>query len=122
MLEDIVDIYKDITFEEEHWQECVANDMTVADMLRDGMLPVTVELDLKHYDTHIPDGFDTKYEAYSLSVKRSEVANEGIKAVVQADYYPGMVRGLDSLFQLFETAENTTNPNLYEINYLPITV
>ena len=70
----------------------------------------------------VPDGFDSKYEAYSLEVKRSKVTNEGIKAVIKADYYPGMVRGIDSLFQLFETVEDTEDPNLYEINYLPINV
>ena len=62
-----------------------------------------VNATLKDNTTFIPDGYKTEFEAYSLQISMSKNANEGIVAQLSANYYPGYVRGLDSLFQLLET-------------------
>ena len=53
----------------------------------------------------------------------SKNANEGIVAQLNANYYPGYVRGLDSLFQLLETYdEQDGDDNSYMIRFLPINI
>lgn len=82
-----------------------------------------VNATLKDNTTFIPDGYKTEYEAYSLQISMSKNANEGIVAQLNANYYPGYVRGLDSLFQLLETYdEQDGDDNSYMIRFLPINI
>ena len=61
-----------------------------------------------------PTGFKTSYEEYKLSVESNG------KVKIEASYYPGIVRGLDSFSQLIEKNEETKTD--FRIKYAPINI
>jgi hexosaminidase len=69
----------------------------------------------------IPLGWDVEHEGYSLTVEKSSNANEGILCRINASYWPGAVRGIDSLFQLFETYDEGSESE-YMVRYSPISI
>ena len=97
MMKDIIEIYKEFTFEEGHGVYCGQNP-DKSNFLKNGQHLVKVTATLQFNESYIPDGYKTEHEAYSLNIRMSDIPNEGIVADLQAKYYPGYVRGLDSLF------------------------
>lgn len=84
---------------------------------------VNVNATLLNVTHMIPDEYNTEHEYYELIIKKSANANEGIEVVLNAKFYPGFVRGLDSLFQLFETYDEAdTTDDTYMIRFLPINI
>ena len=61
----------------------------------------------------LPAGFDAKFESYKLNVN-------GDNIYIEASYYPGIVRALDSLSQLIERDES--EQSIFKIRYSPISI
>ena len=61
-------------------------------------MPVTVQISVSDATEKIPKGWDVEHESYTVEVLKSNSANIGIECRVNASYWPGVVRGLDSLF------------------------
>jgi N-acetyl-beta-hexosaminidase len=115
-LSNIVEIYSEVMFGKGYISKCPPDSqINVMQYLGDGRKILSVEI--YYYGTKhgmLPDGFDTKYEKYSLSV-----SNDG-KVNMSAYYYPGIVRALDSLSQLIERDESTTTD--YRVKFSPINI
>jgi len=65
-------------------------------------------------EAYVPSGFKTEYEKYFLTVDTNGVVK------ITADYYPGIVRALDTLSQLIVREEN--DETKYDIKYTPINI
>ena len=63
---------------------------------------------------YLPHGFKPEYENYTLTVDASG------NAVIAADYYPGVVRALDTLSQLIVRLPD--QHETFVIEYLPIEI
>ena len=89
--------------------------MNIMKYLKDGKRILTVKILYKKLNTNfVPDGFKTDYEKYNLSVETDGKVN------IEADFYPGVIRGLDTLSQLIDRNENVKNE--YRIKYTPINI
>ena len=106
MLDEIIEIYNDITFGKGHKTRCRH--------IRGEKLYVKIHFG-KLNSKHIPEGFKTEYEKYELKVETPR------NVEISADFYPGIVRALDTLSQLIE---QTTDENdyQYDIKYAPINI
>lgn len=91
------------------------NQMNMMQYLGNGRKIFSIEIDYSgtRYGM-IPDGFRTVYEKYSLSVGKDA------RVTIKADYYPGVVRGLDSLSQLIQKDESTESD--YRVRFAPINI
>ena len=106
MLNEIIDIYNDVTFGKDYKHRCSRNSKQ----------QIHVHFTFaKKSDSHIPKGFNTDHEKYTLSVDLNNNVN------ISADYYPGIVRALDTLSQLIEQTKDD-NDEKYDIKYAPITI
>ena len=106
MVKEIVEIYNDVTFGKDHKMRCNSS----------AHPKVTVRINFgKLSHKHLPEGFETKYEKYILKINDKGNVN------ITADYYPGIVRALDTLSQLImqKSDENTES---FDIRYLPIDI
>jgi len=109
MLREIVEIYDDVTFTKGHQQRCTKR-RNIVDS--DNIIRVHIQFNKVSTD-YVPAGFATEYEAYNLTV-----SNSGRVDII-ADYYPGVVRGLDTLSQLITPHETKES---FEIKYVPISI
>lgn len=115
MLDEIIDIYNDVTFGKGYKERCTGDSREDSKHSSDGRVVITVSIDFtKVSNAYIPSGFETKFEEYSLNV------NKNGQVHIQADYYPGVVRALDTLSQLI--AHDDDQDRLFKIDYAPITI
>mmetsp|Transcript_9871 Transcript_9871/g.9714 ORF Transcript_9871/g.9714 Transcript_9871/m.9714 type:complete len:543 (-) Transcript_9871:8-1636(-) len=106
MLDEIIDIYNNVTFGKNYKSRCQDNQKH----------QIHVHLDFKKKsDKYVPLGFDAEYERYELAVDEQSNVN------ITADYYPGIVRALDTLSQLIEQTSDDNNEQ-YDIKYVPIKI
>ena len=77
------------------------------------IIHVQIDFDGKEDDL-LPKGTDTKYEAYKLEIKKDG------KVHIEANYYPGVIRALDTFSQLFKKDEK--EEGMYILEYAPIKI
>jgi hypothetical protein len=106
MLDEIIGIYNDVTFGRGHEDRCTTSN--------DNNLNVHLNF-AKKSSEYLQSDLHTDYEKYTL------VASKDGKVEITADYYTGIVRGLDTLSQLITQDVNKSSSS-YEIKYLPINI
>lgn len=106
MLDEIIDIYNDVTFGKNYKSRCKGP--------QTHQIYVHINFNKKS-SAYLPEGFDIHYEEYRLEVDDKGQVN------LTADYYPGIVRGLDTLSQLIVQA-NDEDYEHYEIEFTPIKI
>jgi len=106
MLLEIIEIYNDVTYGKGHKERCSGT--------RRESLKVTINF-AKLSSEYLPPKFNPEYEHYTLTADSHGNVN------ISAEYYPGVVRALDTLSQLIiqKTDENT---EMFEMKYLPINI
>lgn len=104
MLDEIVAIYRDVTFGKGYKGRCTSGVQT---------LKVKIVFTMAN-SNYQPPHFSTVYENYTLSIDTKG------NVVIKADYYPGVVRGLDTLSQLIVKSDDESRN--FTISYLPIDI
>lgn len=109
-----MNVYKDIIFGKGYEERCKnVTGNQIKNYKEDGRKLIIVNIILDDPRISFKD-FDTKYEAYKLSVDK-----EG-NVQIHADYYPGLLRGLDTFAQLTERVKDRSLD--FYLKYLPIKV
>lgn len=116
LLDEIIKIYKDIIFSKGYASRCSdANKQYTNEYLKNGRKKVDVKIKFdKDTQDMIFKNFDSKYEAYKLQVS----ANGNVE--LSADFYPGIIRALDTFAQLVERNEQVAGE--YHVRYAPVLV
>ena len=115
ILDEIVEIYREVAFGKGYRKRCPNLDnKSMKNHLEGGkrIIVVNIKYD-KDEKTLLPEGFNTKYEKYSLEVNSRGEIN------ISAKYYPGIIRALDTFSQL---TKNEEMEGEYVIEYTPIKV
>ena len=106
MLDEIIDIYNDVTFGKGYKLRCKGKEKQ----------QLHIHIDFKRLSPdYVPNGFNVDFEKYTLKVDEQNNVN------ITADYYPGIVRALDTLSQLIEQTTDKNNKK-YDIKYVPIDI
>lgn len=110
----IMEIYMDVAFGKGHIQRCPEGlrQTEMSKYLSNGKKIVKLKF-LFNGAGSLPAGFDAKYESYNLTVNSGAI-------YVDAPYYPGVIRALDSLSQLIERDE--TENSIFKIKYVPVII
>lgn len=111
----ITDIYTDVTFGKGHIKRCQSESRQDISKFTDGGKKfINIKLNANYTHPSIPTEFATHYDKYTLVVK-----DDG-EVTITADYYPGLVRALDTLSQII--VKDESEEHIFKIEYAPLTI